>query len=187
MSSGYADAVKAAIEAVAEMAPDDPLRAVAFQEVLRAVLSGTQPMPALTAKHESSSEGPAYAVATRLGLSVDQVHRVFDFAGEDVNLTIESAQLPSSKSGATEQIALLVCAARQGGLGEADTSSEIIRRVCDEFARYDDANFASTLRGLTGLLILGGTSRSRTYRITRPGYERVRALIEAITTPKGKL
>lgn len=185
MNDGYRRAVEEAMHAVEGIASDDPVRPVAFQEILRAALTarsaGESPAGEdIRRGAEQTGDGPANRLASRLSVGVEAVERVFDFAGGVVSLTVQSNQLPSSKSGGTAQIALLLCAAYQGGLGEGETSVDVIRQVATGFGRYDEPNFASALRGLTGLLILGGTSRARTCRLTRPGYEHVGEIVSAM-------
>lgn len=183
----YRDVVRSALDAVAEMDRDDPLRAIAFQEVLRASLASQRPLGTVPHVQPQSgavapSDDPTGRIASRLGLDVATVQRVFDFAGGTPTLIIQAARLPASKAGATQQIALLRCAAQQAGIGEAETSADIIRQACDEFGRLDEPNFAATLKGLGSLLIAGGSARSRTYRLTRPGYDRVRSLVETFAS-----
>lgn len=191
----FRDAVKAALDAVAEMPADDPLRAIAFQEVLRASLAGTSAAgsrasgaPSLPTTRGTTSgdidTSAAQRLAARLGVHRGVVDQVFDFEGDTPALIVSPSRLPDSNAAAMQQIALLVCAGRQGGAGETVTSADAIRKVCDEFGRYDAPNFAAKLRVLGGLLIPEGTTRARGYRLTRPGYERVRSLLESLAAAR---
>lgn len=192
------DAVRAALDAVADMAPEDPLRPIAFQEVLRASLAGRSSDNSKQAGRSSSQEdvdgprSPVHAGETedapvgrltqRLGLDRDVVAQVFDFDGEQPTLIVPSSRLPAAKATATQHIAVLICAAMQGGLGQSETSADLIRRTCEDFGRYDESNFAATLRQISQLLIPSGTPRTRTYRLSRPGYDRARSLVEGIVS-----
>lgn len=179
----YREAIRAALDAIAEIPETDSLRPIAFQEVLRASLaSRTSPRVEESRPHDASehADDPSARLSQRLGLGIEVVQRVFDFEGGTPTLTIGSNRLPNGKSPATQQIALLICAARQAGMGETETAAEVIRRTCEEFGRLDDPNFAATIRQIGGLLIQGGTPRARTYRLSRPGYDRVRSLVEAL-------
>ena len=72
MKSNYADAVRTAVEAVKELDSDDPVRPIAFQEVLRAALTGgaIAPTPATALRSgERSASDPATRLAGRLGLT----------------------------------------------------------------------------------------------------------------------
>lgn len=182
MKSNYADAVRTAVEAVKELDSDDPVRPIAFQEVLRAALTGgaIAPTPATALRSgERSASDPATRLAGRLGLTVDEIQRVFDFNEAGPSLTINPLRLAANKAGATAQIALLIAAARQGGTGENETAADVIRDECTEFGRYDESNFAGTLKTMRAEFVLGGTARARTYRLTRPGFERARGLISS--------
>lgn len=179
----YRDAVRNALDAVADLDRDDPLRGIAFQEILRASLAAGPTVQGGDTSSQSArppSHAPLERLGSRLGLEMAVVQRVFDFEGGTPTLTIQAARLRATKAGATQQIALLLCAARQEGLGEGETAADVIRQACDEFGRLDEPNFASALRPLGGMLIAGGSARARTYRLTRPGYEKVKSLVETL-------
>ena len=183
MKSNYAEAVRTAVEAVKELDTDDPVRPIAFQEILRAALTGGATRTTPTTERgpaDPSGSDPAERLAGRLGITVQDIQRVFDFNEGGPSLTVNPTRLPANKAGATSQIALLVTAARQGGIGENETAADVIREECTEFGRYDESNFAATLKAMRAEFVLGGTARARTYRLTRPGFERARSLISAL-------
>lgn len=184
------EAIRAALEDVADM-QDDDLRRLAFKEVLRSHLSASpfvvaerqNDLAAATGRGEPSVDGadtPQNRLAQKTGVDLSIIERLFDFGADEATITVAPSKLSPSKAGATEQIALLICAARQAGLRELETNADAIRAACIDFGRYDEANFMSTLRELAGFIILGGTTRARTCRITRSGYERAAALTASL-------
>jgi len=181
----YREAVEAAAKAVEGLKLTPEQSTVAFQEVLRAALtagsSDTEPKKSasvLGTKPAVGLDGPAQRMAARLNLDTELLSRLFAFDLEDAQLEIELARLPEAKAPASQLLALITCAVRQLGYGEEETSVDEMRRVCEEFGKYDESNYAGKLKTLAPEFVrLGGTARKFTFKLTRPGVERVRAIL----------
>ncbi len=150
---------------------------IAFQELLRAALARH------AAQHPNTDKGagddansPSARLAARWGIEPAVIDNLFVFRDSELLIEVPRQRLDHSKSGATKQLAMLVCSARQVGLDEAQTLAHAIRATCEEFGVYDSANFAATLRELTGLLRVIGPGRQKAYQITRPGLERAKEI-----------
>jgi len=164
------------------------LRQVAFGKVFDLLVGGRTtptargngPGPTPPDAEGTSREGePLDGVATRLGVQRDVVDRVYFIEGDRLELVVSPSRLDVAKSRATEQIALLVAAGRQGSGLDQDgwTSVEPIREVCENFKRYDQGNFATTIKDLGSILTVRGTGRDRKLRMTAPAWQKARDLI----------
>lgn len=71
---------------------------------------------------------------------------------------------------------MLVATMRQAE-SDLPTSAEEIRRVVEEYNRYDRPNFASSLAALKGPFLVSGPSRARTFKLTRPGWAEASKLV----------
>ena len=99
--------------------------------------------------------------------------------GGTVELVLPPSRFAPAKARATEQIALLVAAARQAaGLDEDGwTSVERIRDACENFKRYDSGNFASAIKGMDDVFTVRGSGRDRRVRMTAPAWQRAKELL----------
>ncbi len=122
-------------------------------------------------------------LASRLGLPRPVVEQVFFFEGTEIDLLLPVSSVPSAKSRATEEIALLVAAGRQGsGLDEDGwTSVNPIRSACENYKRYDQANFATTIKEMGDLFTVRGSGRDRKVRMTAPAWQKARDLVMSVT------
>ena len=179
-------AVQGTLDALDGVELEPQLKEVAFQELLRHLLSGSPNVrprngnPSLvgtpTGAFAESEQERAAALAGYLGVGLDDVDTVFDLSGEDPTLSVRSVKLDPAKARATGQIALLVCAARTA-LG-TECTADHIREVADQYGKYDAANFMTTLGVAHGLTLKGtrGSPR-RTVRLTVPGKEEAADLV----------
>ena len=93
---------------------------------------------------------------------------------------MKNDRIDSAKKSATQQIALLVCAARTA-LG-LECTTDHIREVAEEYQRLDEANFARAVGSARGLTVKGqrGTRR-RVVRMTIPGKESTAELVRHVS------
>jgi hypothetical protein len=183
--SDVAKAVEVAAKAAA--AAPEPFREITYRTVLEHELrAATAPEVAperrdaavVSAPSPSSSsraQSGAPAVASALGIASGELEYLLEISEEGPRLVVPPSRLDASKTAGTLQIFYLLCAARQA-LGASDTDMETIRAAVQEHGKYDESNFASTIRGQAGLVVMAGTSRARTYRLTRAGMERARVI-----------
>lgn len=173
-----------AVKAVEAAGVPEDLRVAAFEKAFEAVMGVTAtvaPKAETPTPQASDGEGPSLGgIATRLGLEEELVQEVFYLDGEALGLALAASRLNKSKAPATQQIALLVAAGRQAGGWEEWTPIERIRDVVREYGRFDQANFASTVRRMGGVFSFRGKGRGVEVRVTRPGFERAAGLVREL-------
>jgi hypothetical protein len=172
-----------AVKAVADAKVPDDLRSMAFEKAVDLLAGRTAPAAV-------ASVAPASAVpialpaggdvlgklAARLDLSREVVEEVYAEGRDGLQVNVKPERLARSKSAGTRELAMLVAAMDQADSDDPTTADEI-RRVVEEYNRYDSPNFASTLAGMKGPLLPAGSSRSRTFRLTRPGWSEASRLV----------
>lgn len=180
------EALSLARRSVEEAGLPEKWQEQAFGEVLRSLLGGGHPRTAERASRgQEAGTGslPSSAfggLATRLGVSESALADVFAIEGEEVTLHVASAKLPTIKSKATREIALLIAAARQGaGIDESWTDVSHIRDALAQYNRYDQSNFAKHLREIDDVFNLRGKPVQQ-LRLTRPGWEAATELARAL-------
>lgn len=168
--------------------PDD-LRAVAFSKVLERLMAegrgeARSGLPALTTGQTTSQNGSALdRVASGLGVSTEAAGVVYYEEDDDLGIGMAHAKLPKGKAAATRELALLVASGRQAGDFDAGwTKVSEIRKWCEEFGKFDSANFAATIRDMGDAFSFKGQGQQREVRVLRPGFERARQLIEELAT-----
>ena len=183
------DILRAAHEAVDAADVPDELRAAAFSkavDLLSADLrsgantsSGASPGTPGVQKIEKPTS-LMDRIASKLGLDVETVREVYREVDGDVRLIAPSSKLTRGKSAATKQVALLVAAARQAAEIEEFTSADIIRAIADDYRTLDSPNFAAALREMSTTFRFDGTSRNRMLKVSRPGWEEARRLVQEL-------
>ena len=183
----YKKAISAARSAVDDMDLDNTLQPIAFTEVLRVALNesktesrGSESLGVDRADHET--QGGIQRIAEHLNIPEDAANAVFDLSTGKPCLGIPSHQLPAAKRTATQEIALVLCAAYEAlGLDPPDT--DIVRQECENYSRYDSANFAKSLGAMDGRLTPKGQPRAKrkTLIISVPGREEAARVIQRWT------
>ncbi len=115
-------------------------------------------------------------LAARLRLPHEVVEAVYTVNGDALAVTVPPDKLSKARSIGAREIALLVAAATQADSEEPTTAEEIRKAVVD-YDKMDTANFASALADLKGTFLIGGSSRARTYKLTKPGWAAAVSLI----------
>ncbi len=121
-------------------------------------------------------------IASRLSLNLDVIEHVFVESDGIVSLIVPPDKFSSSKMSGTREIALLIVAAKQcSGLEDSWTSVDEIRKWCEEYKKYDAPNFARALKGMKQeLMPPRNKGASREYRLSKPGLQEARQLIERL-------
>jgi hypothetical protein len=120
-------------------------------------------------------------VASTLKLKPDLVGEVFHIDKGELKLTPAASKFESAKSAATKEIALLVAAGRQaGGWDEDWTTTANIRQVCDDYGKYDTANFSTTILDMGDVFSFSGTGQSRKVKVNRKGKEQAAKLVKKL-------
>jgi len=168
----------------------------AFIEVLRHLMTavGTNGKPGVGPSgsaqgRDAASAGPGHGnaespiarLAARMKASEAALQDVFDFSDEGVSLHVASSRIPASKSKATQDVALLIVAARQAsGIDAGWTSAEHVRTALQHYNRYDQSNFAANLKGVDHAFNSKGKGPSLELRLTQPGWETATELIRRV-------
>lgn len=111
-------------------------------------------------------------VAHRSSLEVRVVADVVRADQGVLSLILPSRLLPNSMAAATRDLALLVAGVRQAAELEEWTPLNAIADVCRDYNVYDSKNFASTVTSMTDCFRVSGSGKSRSVRLTVPGWER---------------
>jgi hypothetical protein len=119
-------------------------------------------------------------LAGKLALPVDVVEGVYTSDGSTVEISVHPGRLPRSRSTGTKALALLITAMRQAAGDEEFTSVNEIRRIAQEYDRYDGPNFASAINEMRGSFLVKGTARQRQLKLTRPGWQQAADLVREL-------
>ncbi|MBJ7353473.1 MAG: hypothetical protein JHC98_01485 [Thermoleophilaceae bacterium] len=174
------DAIKEATSALEESNVPEDLREVAFSKALDSLLglstnanhSAAPTASTQSSKVESDLDAPMAAIATRLRIPDDVVSRVFDVDDDGVHLIPPRSAFAGQKKKATQEVALLIAAARQAAGIEDWTEVAEIRKVAEKKGVLDSGNFASQMSDLDGHgLRLRGERSKRELKMNDAGYE----------------
>ncbi len=179
-----------AVKSVTDAKVPDDLRAIGFEKAIDlyagAVVAALSAAAPPAAASTTAGAAPAAAMgssldrlATRLRLGRDVVDAVYTESGDTIAVTVPPDKLNKARSIGTREIALLVAAAHQAISDDATTADQI-RHVAQDYDRFDGPNYASTLADMKGNFLIGGNSRARTYKLTKPGWAAATALISKI-------
>jgi hypothetical protein len=174
-----------AVKAVADAKVPDDLKSLAFEkavDLLAGRAAASSPPPVLAAPTAASTSPAATAasqldrLSSRLGLPRDVVESVYAEGKDGLHVNVKPDRLPRSKSAGARELAMLVAAMHQAESDEP-TSADQIRHVVEDYNRYDQPNFASSLAALKGPFLVVGPSRARTFKLTRPGWAEAAKLV----------
>ncbi len=179
--------LRAALQAVDEAEIPSELRPVAFAKAFETLTrdSAGQPASSATDRPPQAGQEGLQSIASRLGLPLSTVENAFVIESGRAELVIPPSRFEAAKSRATEQIALLVAAARQGAGLDDDgwTAVDHIREACEHFKRHDSSNFATTIKDMEDVLTVRGAGRDRKVRMTAPAWHRAAELLSTLVAP----
>lgn len=179
---GLKDIVNEAYAAVSDLADKD-FKLQGFKIVLGSLLNkgvaGQKPGGGDgTGTQLGGSQNPTdwqSAIAARLGISAEDVAKLYHSDGEeDLRLILDTKILPKkSQALATQQIAALVCAGRQAAKFDEGgvTSFDVIRKECTEYAVLNKSNFTGYLKKMKPKFLIEGKGMSQAMRVTAQGYD----------------
>jgi hypothetical protein len=119
-------------------------------------------------------------LATKLSVTLEVVECVYTSDGSTIEISVHPGRLPRSRSTGTKALALLVTAMRQSTGDEEFTSVDEIRRVTQEYDRYDAPNFASAINEMRGSFLVKGSARQRQLKLTRPGWQQAADMVREL-------
>ena len=185
-----------ALNAVEEAAIPEDLRAIAFEKAidLAAASRGLvapggpqhpEPAPAPPAGEPADQSDVLAQITAGLKVERSLVENVYGADGTELTLTVPFKKLSSAKSTAAQEIALLVAAGRQkGGLDQSGwTNAEIIVDTCKHYDKYDQANFAKSLKALDAKLQIKGAGSTAQVKVKHPGFDAAADLINSMGKP----
>lgn len=185
-----AESIKTAWAAVEESGVPEHMQESAFKEALRALLGTTAPAaPRRTVPKPpgvggggngtgsgSGSDGGGdessaftvdedqvmTAVSEETGVPVEKLEAVFHIDDGVVKLNGPGARYGSSTADKARNIALIVTVVRKLGMGQSDTSYEVIKTACDSKHAYDSKNFAPKhMPNVMGCVVKGDNRNRR--------------------------
>lgn len=177
-----------ALKDVQEAKVPEDLREIAFKEAIRlreaATGAGATGGPARGSRGGPESErndgAPLGQIASLFGTDQSLVNEVFNVRDGEVRLAIGSRSLAAGKRPATREIAVLVAGARQATGQEEWTSVNAIREWCEEYDKYDRANFAKSIAAMDDLFQFAGKGQKREVRMRQPAWEEAGDLVRRL-------
>jgi transposase-like protein len=178
------EALQAAKQAVQQADLPEQWQERAFGEVLRSLLGGRPAVSSAIATLQQAATVTSgvgmQRLAARFGVSEEALADVIAVDDEAITVHVASGKLPTTKSRATRELALLVVAARQGvGFDEAWTDVQHVRDSLMQYNRYDQGNFAKYLRETQDVFNFRGKPIHQ-LRLTRPGWEAAIELVKGL-------
>lgn len=193
------ETLKKAHEAViaAEIPPQ--FHEIAFREAVRLLAPVAQPViTAVASRPPVAKPGKALApvgasgdvahvsedvmydrVVMQTGVDRDKVEQLFHEDDGAPVISIPGVRLGKNNAEKTRVVAQVLTIARGFGLGENDTSIEVIRDEVVRLKCYDSANFTSHLATLDGFVVTG-SGQNRRIRARSNGIQNFPALVDRI-------
>ncbi len=107
------------------------------------------------------------AVGEETGVAIEKLERVFHIDDGSVKLLGSSSKYGSTTTAQARAVAQIVTVFRRVGMGDLDTSLEVIKDACESKHCYDQKNFASHHLGkLEGFVVKG---EKKTLRLEAKG------------------
>jgi hypothetical protein len=187
----------AALAAVEDAKIPEHLQPIAFERAIDLLTGGSRPLKETMAANGSASpEGrlgtpePAadrgdstdaiQRIANKLNVDRELVDEVFHEEDGAIKIMVAARKFPTSRQAAMQQIALLVCAGRQGAGQEVWTATDEIRAVVDDMGRLDSPNFSRAISEMEDQFGFSGSTRKRKLRLKRQGWDAAGDLIRSL-------
>ena len=159
----WTDLLRGAAKVVDDADLPQDLRGFGFAILVWRLLSQSPPAgQALNAPEVPPNADQLGAIASRIGVKLDDAGRMYDVSKGELRLVVGRNRLSHSKASATRDLALLTAAGRQAcGIDDQWTASEILREVCREYGVLDISNFAGDLTKAREALLFRGKGAMR--------------------------
>jgi hypothetical protein len=105
----------------------------------------------------------------------------FEISDGAIRLTIPSGRLPRSKADQQRTLTLLTLAVDHVALGAQQTSHRQVNSVLHHYAAFDQ-NLGKNVAKNSNLVIRSGKPKVHVYRITQPGLDKARELIQVLVS-----
>lgn len=174
--------VKRVVEILEKADVPTDLRVAAFESVWKSMVAEAPPSAGSTAAVTAAAQ-PREGVQTlvsKLGVEAELVGEIFE-QQEDGTFAVQvpTSKLTNTRSAATRELTLLVCAGRQYAMEEW-TGGDVIREVCQHYGKFDSANNASIMAEGDKYWMMSGTGRSRKYKLRKTGWEEAGDLVRRL-------
>jgi hypothetical protein len=116
---------------------------------------------------------PGGGVGPRIVLGTNQYPNVIAIHDDQIKIL---KPIPGKKKAEKTVNAALLYLVGKGIKGEETALFEEIRMVCKDHACLDAANFAATLKGAKEYLIVGGSGKKQTAKLSHPGCTKAQEL-----------
>jgi hypothetical protein len=187
----------AALAAVDDAKIPEHLQPIAFERAIDLLRDSNRPSRVTVTSNESASSdgqlgeselsnnrgdsGDAIQrIANKLNVDREAVGEVYHVEDGEIKIMVAARKFPGPKQSAMQQIALLVCAGRQGAGQEEWTGVIEIRAAVDYMGRLDSPNFARALGGMEDQFGFAGSSRKRRVRLKKQGWEKAGELVRTL-------
>ncbi|MCO1580596.1 hypothetical protein M8C13_33055 [Crossiella sp. SN42] len=107
-------------------------------------------------------------VAQQTDVDRNKLERIIHLDDGDPKISIAGIKLGKKNAERARAVAQILTITRGFGLGESETSLEVIRAECDRLKVYDANNFSSHMKALNGYVI-NGSGQNRRLRAKGPG------------------
>jgi hypothetical protein len=124
---------------------------------------------------------PIAALAAWSGADALRLADFFEVSDGAIRLTVPSGRLPRSKADQQRILTLLTAAVDRVGLKGQQTSHRQVNAVLHEYAAFDQ-NLGKNVAKNSRLLIRSGKPKAYKYRITQPGLDRARELVQLLVS-----
>jgi hypothetical protein len=174
--------VKDALQIVEESGTKEPILAAAVFTVVFSTLSVGVPKR-VSSTGEESPVGDFYTeLAKKLDLNVEQIKKIFVEKDGDVQLLVKRNQLAKSDATATKEIALLISAGRQQAGIETETSSKVIRDLCEKkYGCLNSNHYAEHIKDLGSFCYTKDvTPQNKLLTLLDPGFDEVKKIIKKV-------
>lgn len=139
------------------------------------------PVPALPSGPAPDAADPIGGLAAWSGADALRLADFFEVADGAIRLTIPSGRLPRSRADQQRILTLLTLAVDRVALGAQQTSHRQVNAVLHHYGAFDQ-NLAKNVAKNSNLVIRSGKAKAHLYRITQPGLDRARELIQALVS-----
>lgn len=189
-------AIRDAGRAVNEAELPEEFRAAAFERALSVMLEhgglrgamgqaglppAAEPMLGTSAMPGDVVRDPLHMVASRAGVTDEQIKEVFSLDGDELNVVVGARRIDPQPSQGSRELTLLVAGARQAAGLEEWTPLKRAREVCEHYSRLDSKNYAAVVvRGLDTEFSFRGQGVGREVRMTMPGWDAFSDLVKRL-------
>jgi hypothetical protein len=171
-------------EAVRLLAPDRSVSPVGSGPRQTSV-ANTPPRPTGGTAEDGSaaptvSEEEIYTrVATHTSVDRDLLEQLVHLDGNVIKISVPGLRLGRNNAERARTVAQILTVTRGFGFEEPGTPLEVIRTECERLKVYDQANFSSQIKALTGYVITG-TGPNRRLRARGAGIQAFASLVATL-------